>query len=44
MANDALNNMPNIKNGEYPIELFSGSQVSVDPKHWFHFGSSVCLG
>ena len=41
MANDVFNNTPNIKTGDYPIELFSGSQVSVDPKHWFHFGSPV---
>jgi len=41
MANDILNNAPDIKRGQPPLQLFTGTQVSMNPKHWYHFGCPV---
>jgi hypothetical protein len=41
MANDALNSTPNIKQKQIPIEIFSGSKVSFNPKDCYHFGTPV---
>jgi hypothetical protein len=41
MANDALNSTPNIKRKQIPIEKFSGSKVSFNPKGCYHFGTPV---
>ena len=40
MANDTLNNTPNLKdvNRRSPLQTFSGSTVNPNPKHWAPFG------
>jgi hypothetical protein len=39
-ANDALNHTPSMQDAERrsPMELFSGSKVATNPKHWKPFG------
>ena len=43
MANDAINATPNLKfkDNLTPLEAFSKSRVSINPKHWYHFGCPV---
>ena len=46
MANDVLNSSPRLKSKQdfgtrTPGEIFSGSQVSCNPKHWHPFGCPV---
>ena len=46
MANDVLNSSPRLKSKQdfgtrTPVEIFSGSQVSCNPKHWHPFGCPV---
>jgi hypothetical protein len=38
MANDLINNTPDLKSKREPIMLFSGSKVAIEPKHWLPFG------
>jgi Reverse transcriptase (RNA-dependent DNA polymerase) len=44
MASESINSTPNLRNkhqGRTPEQLFSGSDVNSNPKHWKHFGSPV---
>jgi hypothetical protein len=44
MASDSINSTPNLqdkKERRTPDQLFSGSTVDSNPKHWKHFGSPV---
>jgi hypothetical protein len=42
-ANEAINNTPNFKDEERktPVELFSNSRVTANPRHWKPFGCPV---
>jgi hypothetical protein len=40
-ANEALNSTPNMKKKQIPIELFSMSKVSFNPKDCYQFGTPV---
>lgn len=42
-ANDSINATPNMadKQKRSPEQLFSGSEVATNPKHWVHFGCPV---
>jgi hypothetical protein len=41
MANEVLNSTPDITRKFTPIEAFSGTNIAVDPKHFYHFGCPV---
>ena len=43
MANDAFNNSPNMrqKDKRSPLQTFTNTNVSVNTKHWKHFGCPV---
>jgi len=43
MANDSINATPSRKDPQErsPDQLFSGTEVETNPKHWIHFGSPV---
>lgn len=43
MANDSMNATPSLKDPKHrsPDQIFSGSDVATNPKHWIHFGSPV---
>jgi hypothetical protein len=43
MANNAINMTPNLKFKDFrtPLETFSNSRVTTNPKHWYHFGCPV---
>ena len=45
MANDAMNNSPNLKDKarRTPLQAFTGSTVNVNPKHWKPFGCPVAV-
>ena len=43
MANDAINMTPNLKFQDHrtPLESFSSSKITTNPKHWHHFGCPI---
>jgi len=41
MANNLYNVMPDLQQKHVPIEAFSGTKVTINPKHWSHFGCPV---
>ena len=41
MANDSINHMPDLRRKGLPIECFSGTKVTTNPNHWYHFGCPV---
>ena len=43
MANDSMNSSPSLldKKARSPIQIFSSTEVSVNPKHFYHFGCPV---
>lgn len=45
MANDALNNSPNLKDKSKrtPLQIFTGTTVNVNQKHWQPFGCPVAV-
>ena len=45
MANDSINMTPNLKSKDQntPLELFSSTKVTTNPKHWHHFGCPVYM-
>ena len=42
-ANEAINEAPNLKDpkGRSPLQLFAGTEVNTNPKHWMPFGCPV---
>ena len=40
MANDSINETPNMKDEQWrsPSQMFSGTEVTTNPKQWKHFG------
>ena len=45
MANDSINATPWLQDSgkRSPLEIFSGSKVTDNPKHWYHFGCPVYI-
>ena len=45
MANDALNNSPNLKDPakRTPFQAFTGTSVNINPKHWKPFGCPAAV-
>ena len=43
VSNDAYNNTPSLKDASRrtPHQIFTGTTVAENPKHWFHFGCPV---
>ena len=41
VANDVLNSTPNLKTGNTPLNVFAGSTVATNPKHWYPLGCPV---
>jgi hypothetical protein len=43
MANDSINMTPNLKAEDHrtPLESFSSTTITTNPKHWHHFGCPV---
>ena len=41
MANDLINHMPDLRQKGLPIECFSGTKVTMNPNHWYHFSCPV---
>ena len=39
MANNLHNETPSLKYRQSPLERFTGTQVSPNPRHWHHFGA-----
>ena len=41
MANDIMNATPNLKTGGVPLNVFAGSGIASNPKHWYPIGCPV---
>jgi hypothetical protein len=41
MANDVINETPDLKRGDVPIKRFAQTDIEMNPTHWYHFGSPV---
>jgi hypothetical protein len=44
-ANDSITSVPSLqdKRMRSPIQIFSSTEVDINPKHFFHFGCPVCV-
>ena len=41
MANDIMNATPNLKTGKVPLNIFAGTNIASNPKHWYPLGCPV---
>lgn len=43
MVNDAFNSTPDLVPKLTPIEAFSGTNIAINPKHFYHFRCPVYI-